>query len=114
VGGGDQLEVAGDGYRPNGIVDVRLGSEPIQQARAGKTGQVRVSVPRRLIAAGQPGASVIVVGRSKLGTSRALVGAVPPAAAGFGPVDALPWVVAAVVLAGIGWGLLRRRRHRPS
>jgi len=114
VDDGNQLQVGGDGYRPNGLVNIRLGSEPIQQARAGKTGKVLVQVPQRLIAAGQPGASVIVAGRSRLGTSRTLISAVPPQAAGRSAIDALPWVVGALVLARLGLGVLRRRRRRPA
>jgi hypothetical protein len=117
VDGGDQLQVSGDGYRANAPVDIRLGSDPIQQARADRLGRVSVTVPYRLIAGGQPGASVVVAGRSKIGTSRALISAVPPRAAVLGPADVLPWLVGAGVLAYVAIAVLRRRlrcfRRRP-
>ena len=111
VDGGDQLQIDGAGYRFKAMVEIRLGSDPIVSARADELGRVRLSVPRRLIAAGQPGASIIVAGRSKFGTSRALYSAVPPRAAGRGPIDVLPWAVGAVVLARLGVGVFRRRRR---
>jgi hypothetical protein len=111
VEGGDQLQIEGAGYRPKAIADIRLGSDPIQQVRADPMGLVRVRVPRRLVIAGQPGASVIVIGRSKFGMSRALISAVPPRAAGRGPVDALPWAVAVLLLAGIALWVSRRSRR---
>jgi hypothetical protein len=113
IDGGDRLEVAGDGYRPNGVVVVRLGSGPIQQARADHVGHVLVDVPSRLIAGGQPGASVIVTGRSRLGTFRSLVSAVPPRAAAVGPIDVLPWLIAGAALTYLALTALRRLRRRP-
>ena len=114
VNGGDQLHVEAYGYRPKAIADIRLGGNPVQQARADETGKVLVNIPRRLVTAGQPGMSIIVVGRSKYGMSRVLVSAVQPPAAGPGPIDALPWAVPAVMLAGIGLRMLRQRaRRRP-
>jgi len=111
IDGGERLQVDGFAYRPKAIVAIRLGSEPIQQARADATGRVEVAVPQALIAAGQSGASIIVMGRAASGASRVLISAVPPRAAARGPVDALPWSVAVVAIAGIGLGVLRRRRR---
>ncbi|RSM43074.1 hypothetical protein DMB66_53870 [Actinoplanes sp. ATCC 53533] len=113
VDGGERLQVGGYAYRPKAIVEIRLGSEPIQQVRADATGRVEVAVPQALIAAGQSGASIIVMGRAASGASRVLISAVPPRAAARGPVDALPWSVAVVAIAGIGLGMLRRRRRGP-
>ncbi|MEU7907595.1 hypothetical protein [Actinoplanes sp. NPDC049118] len=112
VEGGKQLQVSGSAYRPRAVVDVRLGSAPIQQARSDENGQVRVSVPQALIAAGQSGASIIVAGRSVSGASRVLISAVPPRATGLGPVDFLPWSLAAIAVGGILLGALHRRRSR--
>jgi hypothetical protein len=114
IDGGDRLQVDGVGYRPKAIVEIRLGNDPIQPARADDMGRVRVQVPRRIIVAGQPGASITVIGRSKFGLARALISAVPPRATGRGPIDALPWAVAFVVLAGIGLSALHRRRRGPA
>lgn len=114
VDGGDELQIDGAGYRAKAIADIRLGSNPIEQVRADERGRVRVRVPHRLITAGQPGLSVIVIGRSKFGTSRTLISAVPPQAPASGPFDWLSWTVAAVVLACSGFTVLRRRRRGPA
>jgi hypothetical protein len=110
VEGGKQLQVSGFAYRPKAVVDVRLGSAPIQQARSDENGQVRVSVPQALVAAGQSGASIIVTGRSVSGASRVLISAVPPRAAGRGPIDFLPWSLVALAVAGLVFGAVYRRR----
>ncbi|GAB1640550.1 hypothetical protein [Krasilnikovia sp. MM14-A1259] len=109
VNDGDELHVEGYAYRAKSVVDIRLGDQPIQQARADETGRVEVSVPQSLIAAGQSGASIIVIGRSVSGASRVLISAVPPRAAVRGPVDLLPWSLAALAVAGVGFAALRRR-----
>lgn len=109
---GKRLQVSGFAYRPKAVVDIRLGSEPIQQARSDENGQVRVSVPQTLVAAGQSGASIIVTGRSISGASRVLISAVPPRAAVRGPIDFLPWALAALVVAGLLFGALHRRVSR--
>ncbi|BFU44732.1 hypothetical protein [Krasilnikovia sp. MM14-A1004] len=109
VSDGDQLRVEGYAYRAKSVVDIRLGDQPIQQARTDETGRVEVTVPESLITAGQSGASIIVIGRSVSGASRVLVSAVPPRAAVRGPVDLLPWSLAALAVAGAGFGALRRR-----
>lgn len=108
--GGKELQVSGSAYRPKAVVDIRLGSEPIQQARSDENGQVRVSVPQTLITAGQSGASIIVAGRSVSGASRVLISAVPPRAAVRGPVDFLPWSLGAIAVGGLLLGALHRRR----
>jgi len=109
---GRQLQVDGFGYRPKGLVDIGLGSNPIQQAQADDTGRVRVSVPERYVAAGQSGTSIIVTGRSTSGASRVLISAVPPRAAVKGPVDLLPWSIGAGLLGIIAIGFLVRLRTR--
>ncbi|MEU4221290.1 hypothetical protein, partial [Actinoplanes sp. NPDC026623] len=108
VEGGKQLQVSGFAYRPKAVVDIRLGSEPIQQARSDANGQVRVSVPQTLVAAGQSGASIIVTGRSVSGASRVLISAVPPQATGRGPIDFLPWALAALAVAVLASGAVHR------
>ncbi|WP_106125362.1 hypothetical protein [Pseudosporangium ferrugineum] len=109
---GQQLRVDGYAYRPRAMVTVRLGSEPIQQARSDENGRVRVTVPQSLIAAGQSGASIVVAGRSASGSSRVLISAVPPRAAVRGPVDVLPWSIGGVAILGLALGALHRRRSR--
>jgi hypothetical protein len=112
IDGGRQLQVDGYAYRPKAVVDVRLGDNPLQQARSDESGRVQVTVPQELVAAGQSGASIIVTGRSVSGASRVLISAVPPRAAARGPVDALPWSIAALAIAGIALGALHRVRSR--
>ncbi|GAB1691908.1 hypothetical protein [Krasilnikovia sp. M28-CT-15] len=109
VSDADQLRVEGFAYRARSVVDIRLGDQPIQQARTDETGRVEVTVPESMIAAGQSGASIIVIGRSVSGASRVLVSAVPPRAAVRGPVDLLPWAVGALAVTGLGLAALRRR-----
>ncbi|MEV6601500.1 hypothetical protein AB0M36_32305 [Actinoplanes sp. NPDC051346] len=109
---GTQLQVEGEAYRPKAVVNLRLGSDPIQQARADENGRVRVTVPQSLITAGQSGASIIVAGRSVSGASRVLISAVPPRAAVRGPVDVLPWSIAGLAVLGLALGALHRRRPR--
>jgi hypothetical protein len=111
---GAQLRVDGFAYRPRGLVEVRIGGSPLQQARSDDNGRVQVTVPQELIAAGQSGASIIVAGRSAAGTSRVMISAVPPRAAARGPVDVLPWSIGAVALAGLAVGALYRRRARAA
>ncbi|MFI5495099.1 hypothetical protein [Actinoplanes sp. NPDC051859] len=113
---GEQLLVEGIAYRPKAVVDVRLGDSPLQQARSDENGRVSLTVPQELIAAGQPGASIIVAGRSVSGAARVLISAVPPRAAVRGPADVLPWSVAGIALVGIALGALQRRRRarRPA
>jgi hypothetical protein len=107
---GTQLQVRGEAFRPKAVVQVRLGSRPLQEARADENGRVRLTVPDELVAAGQSGASIIVSGRSVSGASRVLISAVPPRAAVRGPADVLPWSFAALLVAGLAAGALRRRR----
>jgi len=114
IEGGTQLRVDGFAYRPRGLVDIRLGGSPLQQARSDDNGRVRVTVPQELIAAGQSGASIVVAGRSAAGTSRVMISAVPPRAAARGPVDVLPWSICAVAVAGLALGALYRRRSRAA
>lgn len=110
---GSQLQVRAEAYRPRAVVQVRLGSMPIQEARADENGWVLVAVPDELVAAGQSGASIVVSGRSVSGASRVLVSAVPPRASSRGPADVLPWSIAGLAAAGLAVGALRRRR-RPA
>ncbi|SDT46732.1 hypothetical protein [Actinoplanes derwentensis] len=112
---GARLNVVGAGYRARDLVEVRLGSSPIQQARGDENGRIEVTVPETLLAAGTSGSSIVISGRSVSGTSRILISAVPPKAAAHGPSDVLPWTVGAgtlvILLAGF-W--LRRRAGSPA
>ncbi|MFC4065325.1 hypothetical protein [Actinoplanes subglobosus] len=108
--GGGRLLIAGAGYRARDLVEVRLGSSPIQQARGDDNGRIEISVPDTLLAAGNSGTSIVLAGRSVSGTSRILISAIPPRAAARGPVDLLPWGLGAAALAALPLGLWLRRR----
>ncbi|MFI1991579.1 hypothetical protein [Actinoplanes sp. NPDC020271] len=111
--GGNQLRVTGFGYRARDMVEVRLGSSPIQQARGDENGRIEIDVPQTLIATGASGTSIVLAGRSVSGAARVLVSAVPPQAAARGPIDMLPWVLAALAaLAGLTLVLGARLRRR--
>ncbi|GIE75466.1 hypothetical protein Aph02nite_14160 [Actinoplanes philippinensis] len=111
---GNRLQVTGVGYRARDLVEVRLGSNPIQQTRGDDNGRIEVSVPETLLGAGMSGASIVLAGRSVSGTSRILISAIPPRAAARGPVDLLPWALGAVALAALPLGLWLRRRTRAA
>jgi hypothetical protein len=108
--GGGRLLVAGAGYRARDLVEVRLGSSPIQQARGDDNGRIEISVPDTLLVAGSSGASIVLAGRSVSGSARILISAIPPRAAARGPVDLLPWALGAVALTALPLGLWLRRR----
>jgi hypothetical protein len=110
--GGGRLLVAGAGYRARDLVEVRLGSSPIQQARGDDNGRIEISVPDTLLVAGSSGASIVLAGRSVSGSSRILISAIPPRAAARGPVDLLPWALGAVALAALPLGMWLRRRSQ--
>jgi hypothetical protein len=108
--GGGRLLIAGAGYRARDLVEVRIGSNPIQQARGDDNGRIEVSVPDTLLVAGTSGASIVLAGRSVSGTSRILISAIPPRAAARGPVDLLPWALGALAITALPLGLWLRRR----
>jgi len=104
------LDVFGLGFRSRSEVLVTVGTNNPVTTRVDPTGTLDLSVGlERLDAGPQPGTSVVVLGRAPAGTSRTLVGAVPPVPSGTGPADLIPWVVG-VAAAGAGATALRRRR----
>lgn len=104
------LDVFGLGFRGRSEVVVTVGTNDPVTTRVDPTGTLELSVGLEDLDAGpQPGTSVVVLGRAPAGTSRTLVGAVPPIPSGKGPADLIPWVVG-VALAGAGATALRRRR----
>lgn len=104
------LDVFGLGFRGRSEVVVTVGTNAPVTTRVDPTGTLDLSVGLEKLEAGpQPGTSVVVLGRAPAGTSRTLVGAVPPVPSGTGPADLIPWIVG-VVLAGAGATAVRRRR----
>ena len=104
------LDVFGLGFRGRSEVVVTVGTNAPVLTRVDPTGTLDLSVGLEDLDAGpQPGTSVVVIGRAPAGTSRTLVGAVPPLPSGTGPADLIPWIVGAgLVVAGAT--TVRRRR----
>jgi len=105
---GSGLHVGGVGFRGLSTVTVRVGSQPVFLARVDATGTLSVSAPPSAADAISAGTSVVALGRSPSGTSKTLVGSVPPRPNGTGPVDLVPWVALAVLVALVGRWLVRR------
>jgi len=108
------LDVFGLGFRGRSEVVVTVGTNDPVTTRVDPTGTLELSVGLQQLDAGpQPGTSVVVLGRAPAGTSRTLVGAVPPVPSGTGPADLIPWIVG-LALAGAGAAAVRRHRVRAS
>jgi hypothetical protein len=104
------LDIFGLGFRSRSEVVVTVGTTDPVTIRVDPSGTLDLEVGLERLGAGpQPGTSVIVLGRAPSGTTRTLVGAVPPVPSGFGPADLVPWLVA-LALTGAGAVALRRRR----
>lgn len=104
------LDIFGLGFRNRSEVVVTVGTNDPVTTRVDPTGTLDLAVGLEQLDAGpQPGTSVVVLGRAPSGTTRTLVGAVPPVPSGTGPADLMPWVVA-LALTGAGVTALRRRR----
>jgi hypothetical protein len=110
--GGLALDIFGLGFRNRSEVVVTVGTNEPVTTRVDPTGTLDLTVGLEQLDAGpQPGTSVVVLGRAPSGTTRTLVGAVPPVPSGIGPADLIPWLVG-VALAGAT--ALRRRQVRPA
>lgn len=110
-----RVEIVAAGFRRRSLAEVRVGAQPRIQVRADSAGLVRVAVAVDESVKGQPGTSVLVVGRASSGSARALVGAVPPRPTGRGPVDVAPWSLLAVALAAaLVWNRRRERVTVPA
>jgi hypothetical protein len=105
---GGSLHVGGVGFRGLSEVTVRVGSQPVFVARVDSTGTLSVTAPPSNTDAISAGTSVVALGRSPSGTSKTLVGSVPPRPNGTGPVDLVPWMALAVLVALSGSWLVRR------
>ena len=91
-------------YQNNGVI-------PAYQLRAVVTASCGNGVVESAEASGAtllPRTSVVALGRSPSGTSKTLVGSVPPRPNGTGPVDLVPWVELAALVALSGGWLVRR------
>jgi hypothetical protein len=104
-----QLQVNGLGFRAKSQVVIRVGDATPVSSRSDTAGSLNVAIDPALIGGTQPGLSVIAIGRGPSGTAVTLYGSVPPEPAGSGPMLLVPWLVLAVVLAGVAMWF--RRRH---
>lgn len=105
-----RLDLFGLGFRGRSEVSISVGSGAAVSVRVDETGTLDLAVPVERLGAGpQPGTSVVVLGRAPSGTSRTLVGAVPPLPSGVGPAQLVP-LLAALLGAAAGALALRRRR----
>jgi hypothetical protein len=109
------LSILGVGFRGRSTVTLRIGeSDPVIQ-RTDATGTLALQVVGVAAAATRPGMSVVAIGRNPAGTTRTLVGAVPPQPSGVGPADLIPWVVAGMVVLALAWqGRRAARAGRPG
>jgi hypothetical protein len=105
---GSDLHVGGVGFRGLSVVSVRVGSRPAFLARVDSTGTLSVLAPPSAADAISAGTSVVALGRAPSGTSKTLVGSVPPRPNGTGPVDLVPWVALAALIGLVGSWLVRR------
>lgn len=111
------LTVGGVGFRGLSAVQVRVGSSTPLTARADETGTLRVLVPVQSDTEVRAGMSVVALGNGPSGTAMTLVGSIPPRPLGTGPVDLVPWIALAVLLAPAASWLLGRvgtPRRRPT
>ena len=104
---GRTLVVSGLGFRSRSPIEVQVGDLGVAQSRSDEVGQLDIEVPGARTGPLEPGTSVLAQGRAPSGTTRILVGAVPPLPSGTGPRDLVPWVA----LAGAGVLVLRRPRR---
>ena len=99
------LVISGLGFRSGSPVVVQVGDSGNANSRSDEVGELRVSVEAST-EANAPGTSVLATGRAPSGTTRVLVGAIPPRPRGVGPMDVVPWLV--------GGGLLGLGRHHDA
>lgn len=105
------LAIMGVGFRGKSAVVVRVGESDPVDLRTDATGTLAVQVTGVPARAAMPGMSVVAIGRSPSGTTRTLVGAVPPRPNGLAPSDLIPWLAAGAGLLALGWQVHARRRR---
>lgn len=111
--GADLLVVTGLGFRGLSAVSLQVGNRGAAVHRSSDVGSVRIEVPSSEVPTA-PGTSVIAIGRAPSGTTRTLVGAVPPRSHGPSPTDVVVVLGGALgltmVVARQGGRVVRRRR----
>ncbi len=103
------LTVRGIGFRAKSAVTVRLGGSSSLVVRADTAGSLAVAIDGSQLEGTDPGVSIMALGRNPAGTQVVLLGSVPPSPRGTGPMSLIPWVLLAVVLAGLARWTARPR-----
>jgi hypothetical protein len=106
------LAVTGVGFRGLSSVDVRVGAGDPFSVRVDDTGTLRIQAPASSSDSVSSGTSVVAVGRAPSGTTKTLVGSVPPRPNGTGPVDLVPWVALVLGLGFVGTWIVGRTRGK--
>lgn len=109
VESGPTLTVIGLGFRQLTTINVQVGEIADLQRKTDITGTLTVNVPAQESEEVPTGASVLATGLSPAGTTRTLVGSVPPKPSGLAPSSLVPWFAAAFA-AGGAVVLVRRLR----
>jgi hypothetical protein len=115
--GSGSLVVSGLGFRGLSTVSIQVGDRGAARTRSDEVGEVRIQVPTAHLATA-PGTSVIAIGRAPSGTTRTLIGAVPPRGHGPSPTDLVVGLAGGLAMlliaarGGAGW--LRRRAQTGS
>ena len=110
---GPQLTIVGLGFRQRTMINVQVGEIADLVRKTDVTGTMSVTVPAAESSEVPPGASVLASGLSPSGTTRTLVGSVPPKPSGVAPSSVVPWLAAAFVVGG-AVVLVRRWRGAAS
>ena len=109
--GAPTLVISGLGFRSGSPVVVQVGDHGSASSRSDQVGELRIAVDAST-ENDAPGTSVLATGRAPSGTTRVLVGAIPPRPGGVGPMDVVPWLVGGGLLAWGATTMLRRRRRQ--
>ena len=106
------LTILGMGFRASTAVRIQVGDIANVERKSDQTGTLALDVPAAEVGPDAPGASVLATGLSPSGTTRTLVGSVPPKPSGVGPQNIIPWIAgvfAVGALAYAGQGARKRR-----
>lgn len=106
------LTILGMGFRASTAVRIQVGDIANVERKSDQTGTLALDVPAAEVGPNAPGASVLATGLSPSGTTRTLVGSVPPKPSGVGPQNIIPWIAgvfAVGALAYAGQGARKRR-----
>jgi hypothetical protein len=107
------LVVTGLGFRSRSPVVVQVGDQGSTSSRSDEVGELRIAVDADA-GVDEPGTSVLATGRAPSGTTRVLVGAIPPRPGGVGPMDVVPWLVGGALALWAALSVLGRRRRAAS